>query len=303
MAAERVDGERLRGPGLCGLRQWVGAEVVEGIALDHLSASSATTYGTCARLWKGLYKDGLPRTVTPPLVFGSAWDRTVEGALRARADSLERGEGSAAYRLSRERLLGRWLDAWGRSVAEAEDTGRMAWAGDLPADLENEGRRMCALPATAQTLEALAVKREASGLALQRRVSLSVPGVPVPVIGFLDVLLEDGTVVDVKTARRPWHPDKPRRELQPRVYLAALQQEGYPLSGLRFRHLVWVRGARPQVQVLETEFSQGELFVGMEMLAQVWRGIAAGAFPPAFGCWRCGPGCEVFAAGRCLGRR
>jgi PD-(D/E)XK nuclease superfamily len=270
--------------------------VSAGIALEHLSASSASTYGECARRWRELYGDGLPRVVTPPLVFGSAWDRTVERVLRG-------PERRGSVGLSRPALLARWLEAWSECAGEAEASGRMDWSGDLAADLENEGRLLCALPKTRDVLVDLRVRVERGELALQRRVSLSVPGVPVPVIGFVDVWLEDGTVVDVKTARRPWPATKPRTDLQPRVYLAALQQEGFPLSGLRFRHLVWVRGGRPQLQVLDTEFSQGELFVALDALRETWRGIAAGVFPPNFGCWRCGPACEVFRAGRCLGRR
>jgi len=266
---------------------------MEGLSLHHLSASSANTYGECARRWKELYRDGLPRVVSPPLVFGSAWDLTVGRALR----SPERGDVTVGS------LLEDWRAVWPECVGEAEATGRMDWGGDLPADLENEGRLLCALPKTAEVLRAMRVRTERGDPALQRRISLSVPGVPVPVIGFVDLWLEDGTVVDVKTARRPWAASKPRTDLQPRVYLAALQQEGFPLSGLRFRHLVWVRGSRPQLQVLDTEFSQGELFVALDALRETWRGIAAGVFPPNFGCWRCGPACEVYRAGRCLGRR
>lgn len=267
-----------------------------GIALEHLSASSVGTYAECARRWKELYRDGLPRVVTPPLVFGSAWDLTVGGMLRGLT-------AWPAGRAFQPALLARWLEAWAECAGEAEASGRMDWGGDLPADLENDGRRLCALPDTSTTLIDLCVRVERGEPALQRRVSLSVPGVPVPVIGFVDVWLEDGTVVDVKTARRPWPATKPRTDLQPRVYLAALQQEGFPLSGLRFRHLVWVRGGRPQLQVLDTEFSQGELFVALDALRETWGAIAAGVFPPNFGCWRCGPACEVYRAGRCLGRR
>ena len=190
------------------------------------------------------------------------------------------------------------------------------WQGELPERVENEGRRLAGYGGTAALLGRLRpLLEQPSGggsgplPALQRRVELRVPGVPVPVVGYVDLIDDDRRVVDVKTAARAWPDGKARRELQARLYLAALLQErfwgpgGVPPDGLRFVHLVFVKSRDVRIQEITTAFSPAELLEAVSIVQEAWRGIASGVFMPNPRSWFCGEGCAVYRAGACLGRR
>jgi hypothetical protein len=120
-----------------------------------------------------------------------------------------------------------------------------------------------------------------------------VPGVDVPIIGYLDLVEADGVPGDIKTAGRAWDVDKPRRELQPRIYIAGLLQEGYdvprgPNGGYLFRHYVWLKTREMRIQELETEYSAASIAQGVLAALHSWKGIKAGVFLKNSGSWRCG---------------
>lgn len=285
-----------------------------GLPVRHLSNSSVALYSDCGRLYQGLYLDGLPRTRSAALVIGSAFDAVLERALRAKV-----GDGDPVP-ITPQTLLARWTGAWREQVAGGGSQRTGDWAvrapepidwGDEPEGQAEASGRACVLaPETAALLRELPPAVERGQPALQRRITLTLPGVAVPVIGYLDAILADGTPCDFKTARRAWREDKAFRELQPRLYLLALRAEGYPLARTflgkwPFRHYVWTRpgagGGRARLQQIDTAFTDGDLDVAEEAVRATWRGIAAGAFPPNLGSWRCGYGCAVREAGGCLG--
>ena len=276
-----------------------------GLPVDHLSSSAIGLYADCGRAWQGRYQQKLPEPTTPALVIGNVFDETVEAVLRARLT------GHAADPVAV------WDELW-HSLVVADQrrfrrvdrkTGEVKyldidWQGEIPEKVENEGRRLAAFEGTKTTLEQLLPLVEPGGMAaLQRRVSLRVPGVPVPIIGYVDLITGAYQVIDIKTAARPWPQGKARKELQPKVYLAALQQERFPLRSLTFTHLVWVKGKEPRIQAIETKFTPAELFAAVEAVSMAWRGITAGVYVPNPGSWRCGEGCAVWRAGQCLGAR
>jgi PD-(D/E)XK nuclease superfamily len=272
-------------------------------------------YADCGRAWMGAYIDHLPRTRSGALVLGSAFDAVLERTLRARAES------ETAPPISPAVLEARWRAAWreeltGHPTRDGTPHRERApepvdWEGELPKDFEAEGRALATAGQTATTLTGLRVAVETGPdgrrrAALQRRIDLRVPGVPVPVIGFVDAILEDGTPVDFKTARRPWRKDKPFKELQPRLYLLALREEGYPLRRSYlgkwvFSHYVWSRRPSIQVTIHTTAFTDDDLELAAETVRSAWKGIVAGAFVPNTSTWRCDYGCAVRASGQCLG--
>jgi hypothetical protein len=279
--------------------------------VSHLSSSSVSLFADCGRLFKGHYVDHLPRTRSGALVLGSAFDAVLERTLRAKTEQ------ETAPAMSPAVLEARWRAAWREELTGhgGHDRERapepIDWEGELPKDLEAEGRALATAGQTIATLRDLHVAVETAPdgrrrAALQRRIGLGVPGVPVPVIGFVDAILEDGTPVDFKTARRPWRKDKPFKELQPRLYLLALREEGYPLRRSYlgkwvFSHYVWSRRPTLQVNIHTTAFTDEDLELAAETVRSAWKGIAAGAFVPNTSTWRCDYGCAVRASGACLG--
>jgi hypothetical protein len=255
------------------------------LRLDHLSHSSLHLFSDCGRAWRARYVDGLATPVTPALLLGSVFDACVERYLRTRALG-DHGD-----------LPTLWAEAW--SGRAGEHPG-VAWNGELPEQVEAQGRRLVTYAGTREALDHIEVSVEDGTPQLQKRLELRVPGVPIPVIGFADVVCADGVPGDIKTSARPWTQERAEREVQPLIYLAALLQMGHTLPRLAFRWWVFVKGHRPQVQVLEVEYRPARLFWVVEYIQAAWRAMEAGAFVPNPGSWRCTPTCPVW--GDCVGK-
>ena len=248
--------------------------------MDHLSYSSISAYLTCGHAWRLRYLDKQPTLTSTSLVFGSAVHAAVEAYVQIGTDITEL-----------------WRAAWADQMAENE--GRIDWGAETPEELFNQGVRMLTHGGTLAMLDAL---RPLSHDWIEHKVELRVPGVPVPVIGYIDIVTDDGIPGDFKTSARSWSEDKALGETQPLFYLAALNQAGYTLNPQRrFRHYVFVKTKEPKVQIIEHSHTPGQLFWLFEMIRSVWQAIEAGVYPLNPTGWKCAPAyCEYWA--RCRGR-
>jgi len=252
--------------------------------LNHLSYSSVSTYQLCARSWRLRYIDKVPTLPSPSLVFGSAFHATVEHALHHQHQKMPIDLSEA------------WKEQWGAACQQP-----VAWDGDLPEQFEGDGLRMLAHPAAQELIARLSPLTEDGSPAIEKRVELRVPGVAIPVIGFIDLIADDGVPVDLKTANRAWSQDQAERETQPLFYLAALNQAGYKID-YRFRHVVFVKTQAPQVQTFESQHHPASLFWLYSAIQAVWRGIEHEVFVPNPTSWKCTPRfCDFWKV--CRGKR
>lgn len=237
--------------------------------ITHLSFSSINAYLLCGHAWRLHYIERIQTPTAPALVIGSAWHDAVEDHLRSGADLATRYREHLATRLGSEEV---------------------AWDNETPESLAAVGERMAAAKPIKDLLAGVRADFDPEHGALERRVELRVPGVPVPVIGYIDVITNDGVPGDFKTAARMWGDDKAASEMQPLVYLAALNQAGDDGHGWRFRHYVCTKATRPTARVFETQRSPGEVLTGLiPTIVQVWGGIQAGVFPQNTTTWKCSP--------------
>jgi RecB family exonuclease len=243
------------------------------IELEHLSYSSVSLFQACPRAWFYRYVEKLRVPASPALVMGSAFHATIEHILRAKVT------GEVVDPTST------WAVEWQR-VQEQE----IAWNGDLPEALAADGARMITSPASLALLASLSPLIENGAPVIEKRIELRVPGVPIPVIGFIDFIGTDGTPGDFKTAARAWPADKAAKEDQATVYLAALNQAGYTLNpDRRFTHYVWTKGKAPKVETFTTTRTVGQMFGLMSNIKTIWDSIQAGLFPTNTTTWKCSP--------------
>ena len=236
--------------------------------LDHLSYSSISAYLACPRAWKYHYIDKIKMPTSPSLIFGTAFHQTVQTMIAAQRPV---------------DVVPIWNENWSK-VQQQE----IAWNGELPEQLGNEGLRMLSHPATLDVVNRLKPLIENRQPVIEKRIELRVPDVPVPIIGFVDLITKDGIPHDFKTAARSWTQEQAQSEMQPLFYLAALGQMGYTLNpDLKFRHVVFVKTKTPQCQVFESVFNYSQYFFLIETIQHVWRGIKAEVFPPNPGTWKC----------------
>lgn len=249
--------------------------------LDHLSYSSITTFLSCPAYWERKYILKEKTYSSPELVFGSALHGTLE-----------------EYLTTKGNLLETWDKNWKDTLADTE-RGEVVWGADTPEEHYNEGVRMLNHPAIQAGIEAIHAQYE--GGEIEQKVELRVPGVPVPIVGYIDVILRDGIPADFKTSSRSWNQERAQSELQSLFYLAALNQAGEIIPGWKFKHFIFVKTKTPQFQMLEHSHNPKEIFWMFHMIQQVWNAIQAGVFFTNPGGWRCGPAyCDFWT--RCRGK-
>ena len=246
--------------------------------LDHLSYSSISTWLLCPRSWAFKYRGKIQIPTSAALVFGSAFHNTVEEYLRVRNEQTE------------AKLTDLWPQSW---TAQLErNTGDIDWGSDTQEHFFNEGLRILGTDDIIDTVKNLQVKTEG----IERFVELSVPGVPIPIIGYIDLIADDDVPIDLKTSSQAWSSGKAQSEIQPLFYLAALTQGGEVNHNFRFRHVVFTKTKNPQVQVIESQHSLAACFWLLTMIGEVWKAIDAGHFPCNPTGWKCSPKfCDFWA--------
>lgn len=248
--------------------------------IEHLSYSSISMYLDCPEAWRRKYVLNEPTRKTSALAFGSAFHGTVERMIQNNHTNWENI----------------WKEEFGKSFTED-----VALEPDeTPEQHYNDGVRILSNNEVQSAITGIKPRHDDAGAMIERKVELRVPGVPVPVIGYIDVILDDNTPADFKTSARSWTQDQANNSLQTLFYLAALNQMGWDINW-RFRHYVFVKTKTPQVQILEHEHKPGELFFLFEMVRRVWEGISKEYFPLNPTTWRCSPKyCDFYA--NCRGR-
>lgn len=248
--------------------------------IDHLSYSSISLYLDCGESWKRKYIEQQPTRKNTALAFGSAWHGTLERMIEQEQPD----------------TLAIWREEFGKAFGEEV----YLELGETQEQHYNEGTRLLSNKDILAAIATIKPRHDEQGAMIERKVELRVPGVSVPVIGYIDVILDDNTPADFKTSARSWTQDQANNSIQTLFYIAALNQAGMEVNW-RFKHYVFVKTKTPQVQVLEHSHKPGELFFLFEMIKRVWEGISKEYFPLNPTTWRCGPKyCDFYSA--CRGR-
>lgn len=251
--------------------------------LEHLSYSSIMTYLDCPAAWRRKYIAKEPTSSTPALVFGSAFHSAIEEYLTAPAAT-----GPVVH----------WAGAWGKAL---ERDQAVDWGTDTPEQHFNEGIRLLSHKTIIEAAEKLTVRRDDQGPMIERRIELHVPGVPIPVIGYIDLVAADGAPCDLKTSGKSWSDGQAASSLQGLFYLAALNQADQHWHDWRFRHIVFVKTKDPKVQVFESVHAPKAIFFLFKLIADVWQAIEQGVFPVNPTSWKCSAQyCDFWA--QCRGR-
>lgn len=240
--------------------------------IDHLSYSSISSYLYCSRSWAFKYVDQVKTPTSPELVFGSAFHGTVEQYLR---------ESSPVN----NDMLNMWAENWAKQTEGQE----IDWGTDTPESFYNEGIRLLSNKDIQDGINKIVPGTDDKGPKIERYVELRVPGVPIPIIGYIDIITSDGVPNDFKTSKSSWSMDKAMSETQPLFYLAALNQAGIQTPGWKFRHYVFVKTKTPQFQAIDHVHNPGQLMWLFEMIRRVWKAIEGEHYPMNPTGWMCSP--------------
>lgn len=219
--------------------------------IDHLSYSSISTYQRCPRKWKFRYLEKIPTISSAPLAFGGAFHNTIEDFI------VEGGD-----------LLDHWEERWMEKTQEDD----VQFDAEEDEALYQQGVEMFQSPSIREGLSKIKPLWIGDTPMVEQKVSLEVENVPVPVIGYVDIITDDNLPGDFKTSSRKWGESKAQKEIQPLFYLAALDQAGIELPEWTFRHYVFTK-RKYEFQNLESRFNDRQQEWLFQMIQNVWRGI------------------------------
>ena len=241
----------------------------------HLSASSINEYVECSLLYKFGRIDKLQMEFqSDALLFGTCIHRVLEEYYSARmiGDRM-------LLKDVHEFFVFKWLEiAKGRTdikYADGKDyNSYLMYGRDLLTAWYNK------LPDDNFTI-----------LAIEEAFSFNLPGIPIPIIGAMDLVEQDnsGTIIitDFKTSGRAYSKDEVDSNQQLTMYQIAAKQNGYADHEilLRFDTLIKTKVPRcEQYWTTRTELDERRL---IKKARQVWDGISKEVFVANDTSWKC----------------
>ena len=241
------------------------SEVEEKI--DHLSYSSISSYLNCGYNWKLYYLDLIRPPTAPALLFGRAVHETIEDHLR-----------------TRQPLIPLWVQHY-ESLASLEE---VEWDSKSSREsLRKDGVRVLSSPPVQDGIEWIADHYSQQSSTIEREISWTVPGVDVPLIGYIDVITDDGIPGDFKTAAKMWSEYKADDDVQSLFYLSGLLANGIEVPELEFRHYVISKGTFPDFRMFSRQRTMDEIEWLNNVIRRAWHGMKAGVFLMSPESWKC----------------
>lgn len=262
--------------------------------VDHLSYSSISLMQLCGHAWMRRYfLKERGKSLSYNLVFGSAFHDTIEhsiGFIAAGEDRQKAISGMPDYFI--ERLIAH--------IGKQE----INWQDMSKEEVEELGTAMFNEPSVRKFVDDYKPLIGNGGKpAIEVDFSIDVPGVPVPITGFIDLIDENGIPCDLKTSGRRWGQWRADKELQATIYLEAMKQMGAKRNpNLAFEYAVFVKKVPTPVERITTFRTEEQLGAARELIASLWNdSIVKDSFPKTgIGTWKCTPDyCDYYE--KCLG--
>jgi putative RecB family exonuclease len=234
----------------------------------HLSASSIGDYMECGMLYRFSRVDRLPmQFVADSLVFGTAIHKTLEEFYR---------EKLTGNKLTLKDIHQIFEKHW-HETADGRNEIQYAEGKDFKT-LLMQGTDL--LSVWYQKLPEDAFKI----IGIENAFSFTLPGLPIPVVGAMDLIEEDdsGTIIitDFKTSKRSYSTDEIDKNPQMTIYQLAAKANGFSEREIILRFDCMIKTLKPkfeQYYTVRTGVDEARL---IKKIHQVWRGISAEVFIP-----------------------
>jgi len=142
-------------------------------------------------------------------------------------------------------------------------------------------------------------------LAIEEPFSFSIPGLPIPIIGALDLIQIDKggilIITDWKTSSKSYSEDQIDKSLQLTIYQMAMRANGYRDREILLKFDTFIKTKTPKFEQYYTTRSKEDERKAVTRIKKVWEAINKGVFIPREN-WKCaGCGyqdyCEKFLLG------
>ncbi len=246
------------------------------MSVTHLSYSSVNKFRSCPKSWKFRYIDGVRGKKSEALEVGSMVHEIIESFLLSPGEkSLKEVYHDKLNSLIEEGEEENWPTIHHKNSFAMEKT-------EFSTDSKNfiiqimEGDELPAI------LKSYAPEVESESIAVESKIEFNVPGVEIPVIGYIDLLTSGGRIVDFKTSKTSWNQDKADKELQASFYATSLYMNGIvPYDQPVFvDYVVMVKNKTPKIQVLTTTRTAEDIQTVFNTTSEIWKSIQREAFFP-----------------------
>ena len=126
---------------------------------------------------------------------------------------------------------------------------------------------------------------------IEEPFSFEIEGLPVPVIGVFDLVLEDSsgviTIVDHKTSARSYSNSEIDNNMQLTIYQMAAKANGYAEREILLRFDALIKTKTPKFESYYTTRSEWDEKKTAKKIIKVWEGISKGIFIPNDTSWKC----------------
>ena len=241
----------------------------------HLSVTQLKTYLRCPLQYYFRYVCDLKAPPTGDMTLGRVVHNVLEDNYRQKIETRQD--------LPLDQMTDLFSDHWDSQVQETT-----LKPGESPGPLKDQGIQLLApyhreIAPTIQPVE------------VERRFLLDTGATRRPLMGYIDLVDDQGTVIDHKTTKRSFPEGSAEKDLQLTAYAFAHRAlYGEAETGLRLD--VLVRTKEPKVQQLATTRTQADIDRFLRLAEHVERGIDAGVAYPNdnYMCGTCGYGsmCE-----------
>ena len=128
-------------------------------------------------------------------------------------------------------------------------------------------------------------------LAIEDAFSFYIPGIPVPIIGAMDLIEEDESgiiiITDFKTCAKSYSIADVDKNNQLTLYQMATKANGYADREILLRFDCLIKTKKPKFEQYYTVRSEIDEKRVMKKIAQAWDGISKKVFIPNDGSWKC----------------
>lgn len=241
----------------------------------HLSASSINSYMDCGLSYKFSRVDGIPPEFTADaLLFGSCIHKALEEFNNAKRNK---------HQKSPEELQARFASAWNESVRENESI--QFKKGESADSLLEKGMTMLA------AYYAQNPPNQYKVMGAEIPFSFTMEGLPVPVIGVMDLVEEDEggnlIITDFKTTSRSFSRKEIDESLQLTVYSMAVKEFGFSHQEILLKFDCLIKTRTPKFEQYYTIRTEADEQRARKKILRVWDGIQKKVFIPNDSSWKC----------------
>jgi CRISPR/Cas system-associated exonuclease Cas4 (RecB family) len=228
---------------------------------EHLSVTSLKMMLRCPLQFMFRYVKGLKIPPVGAIVLGKSVHRGLEENFRHKQQS------------KKDLSLSKVLEAYSSFFDLEKQQEEIDWEGENPGKIKDEGVSLIKVyhKEIAPPIQPLAVEEE---------FILEFENVPYTLKGYLDLVDQNKTIRDTKTARRSYPQDAAQTDIQLTAYnLAYKYLKGEEPKSLCFD--IMVRTKQPKVQTLQSPpRTQAQLTRFLKLLGSIARAIKTGIFYP-----------------------